>query len=159
MSDWSAETRRIAVAVRDYIRIARETGKSRYTPDWLPTDADIDHSALLRRLLNGEKIYKIPPPNRYSYPWYELIDNGQFVWNHNISREFFEPDQEISEWSPWKRLENGQYTFYGTDRWEVREVSLDEKIPTGGKRLNDDGTVTPIYATRLLVRVDEEDIW
>lgn len=34
--------------------------------------ADASHSALLYRLLSGEKPLKVPPPKRYSYPCYSL---------------------------------------------------------------------------------------
>jgi hypothetical protein len=38
----------------------------------VPSAADLDHSALLRRLLDGERAFKVPPPRAHSYPWYEL---------------------------------------------------------------------------------------
>lgn len=37
---------------------------------------DMEHSALLRRLLDGKDPLFQPPPHRYSYPDYDLIDNG-----------------------------------------------------------------------------------
>jgi hypothetical protein len=37
-----------------------------------PTSADVDHSALLRRLLEGKPLLPKAPPLRMSYPWYEL---------------------------------------------------------------------------------------
>lgn len=41
--------------------------------DYYPiTPADIDHSSLLRRILAGRPIFKEEPPNRFSYPDYEL---------------------------------------------------------------------------------------
>lgn len=37
---------------------------------------DADHSVLLQRLLEGRKVYDQPPPRSFSYPWYELMDEG-----------------------------------------------------------------------------------
>jgi len=36
--------------------------------------ADIQHSALLYRLLSGKPLLPDPPPKAYSYPWYELAE-------------------------------------------------------------------------------------
>lgn len=38
---------------------------------------DADHSALLHRLLEGKEPFEEPPPCAYSYPWYELLENGK----------------------------------------------------------------------------------
>lgn len=38
--------------------------------------ADIDHSALLRRLLGGKEPFPSPPPKSNGSPWYDLLDNG-----------------------------------------------------------------------------------
>lgn len=39
--------------------------------------ADIDHSALLRRLLEGKEPLPEPPPRSFSYPWYSVIEDGE----------------------------------------------------------------------------------
>ena len=44
--------------------------------DKSPTFADAVHSALLKRLLDGKQALPEPPPRSYSYPWYELVENG-----------------------------------------------------------------------------------
>jgi hypothetical protein len=38
---------------------------------------DVDHSALLRRLLTGGKLHKNPPPKRMSYPAWELVEQEE----------------------------------------------------------------------------------
>jgi hypothetical protein len=38
---------------------------------------DIEHSALLRRLLQGKALLPDPPPLACGYPWYELIESGE----------------------------------------------------------------------------------
>lgn len=42
-----------------------------------PNPADIVHSALLRRLLEGKKPTPEPPPTRFSYPDYELATGNK----------------------------------------------------------------------------------
>ena len=46
--------------------------------------ADIDHSALLIRLLEGKKPLEKAPPKTFSYPNYQMIENGKYnpleVW-------------------------------------------------------------------------------
>lgn len=37
---------------------------------------EMEHSSLLRRLLEGKEPFDEPPPRSYSYPWYELLENG-----------------------------------------------------------------------------------
>jgi len=55
---------------------------------------DITHSALLRRILSGGSIYPYPPPKSYSYPWYELLDDGISVradvqpWTSKVSTDW-----------------------------------------------------------------------
>lgn len=39
--------------------------------------ADIDHSALLLRLLSGKKLLPKPPPRAFSYPWYALGEGSR----------------------------------------------------------------------------------
>lgn len=38
-------------------------------------NATREKSALFWRLLNGKEPLPMPPPTRYSYPWYEIIEN------------------------------------------------------------------------------------
>lgn len=155
------EQQRVARAVRDYIRTARAGGHRPFNePGWLPTDADLGHSALFQRLLRGERIYKVPPPNAYSYPWYQLIDTGQYAFNDNHHTPVYIKDDVVSicQDSRWSRLPNGELTFYGPDRWELRDVSTEDKIETGGVMIGNDGP-EPIYANKILIRIDSEDIW
>ena len=38
---------------------------------------NLGHSTLFRRLAQSQPLYKYPPPRAMSYPWYELLDEGQ----------------------------------------------------------------------------------
>lgn len=42
-----------------------------------PNSPNIDHSALLRRLLDGGQPHKNPPPTRNSYPGWSLIEDEE----------------------------------------------------------------------------------
>lgn len=76
-------------AMSEWVRIRTSHG---YRAELTP--AEVDHSALLRRLLSGKPPLPEPPPRSFSYPWYELIETGEdtcFVeiitehvalWNH-----------------------------------------------------------------------------
>jgi hypothetical protein len=37
----------------------------------------MNKSALLERMLSGKSPLPIPPPTKFSYPWYSLIDSGE----------------------------------------------------------------------------------
>lgn len=39
--------------------------------------ADVDHSSLLRRLLAGKSPHAEPPPKRFSYPAWELVESEE----------------------------------------------------------------------------------
>lgn len=53
--------------------------------------ANLDHSALLQRIIENKTVYPIPPPRAYSYPCYELFDNGIYY-----PYEVFEANEYLS---------------------------------------------------------------
>jgi hypothetical protein len=67
----------------------------------------IRHSALLQRLLAGKEPLPEAPPRAYSYPWYELLDNGcaspREVWIPKPG--LFESSAIIVEQERWKIIE------------------------------------------------------
>lgn len=81
-------------------------------PDWAPLDldqlvqlrADIDHSALLQRLLSGKEPLPHPPPLSYSYPDYELVETGRGI-PHEV----------------WEAESHPGYLFIDQDRWIIKE--------------------------------------
>lgn len=77
------ESRRVVECVSQWMRIYHKN-KGKY-----PNDMDADHSALLRRLLSGEKPLPNPPPLRYSYPDYKLAEGEEVHVG------------EILEWTGW----------------------------------------------------------
>ena len=60
-------------AMSRYIRILEEQKKRS------PTPADIDHSALLNRLLSGKEPLPEPPPLFFGYPAYQLEEGEPHV--------------------------------------------------------------------------------
>lgn len=42
----------------------------------IPSDEDIKHSALLKRIRAGHQPLSSPPPTNYGYPWYDLYDSN-----------------------------------------------------------------------------------
>jgi hypothetical protein len=63
----------VVKAACDWVDLAR---KFRYGPDWKPSTADVMKSSLLTRLLSGKDPLALPPPKKYAYPWYSLVENG-----------------------------------------------------------------------------------
>lgn len=66
---------------------------------------DIAHSSLLERLLAGREPLLKPPPKRYSYPWYELVEDGQARLSADYE-VFFLSAADSALWSPDRRLVN-----------------------------------------------------
>lgn len=84
---------------------------------------DVDHSALLRRLLSGKKLHKNPPPTRMSYPAWEMVEEDEIcVYEIYDSKSYLNTvmvDQSPEyEWEiPWKILKHKRLGI----RWEYSE--------------------------------------
>jgi len=111
---------------------------------------DIDHSALLGRLLSGQEPLDDPPPKTMAYPWYEIIEKGKGepsqVWEAQsdlVSALGFKAI--IIDGYPWRILEKvseEEYLVtYGKNGsvWVARVVGVREDIQ---ERLRD-GKVEP----------------
>lgn len=60
----------ICKIVAQWMRIKEENGQN-YTP------IDVEHSALLRRLLVGLPAHEKAPPKRYGYPCWDLVEKDE----------------------------------------------------------------------------------
>ena len=71
IDDLSEYQMQISRAILTWFKLA-------YGEDKMPSNfyADLAHSALLRRLLEGKSPLPDPPPCYRSYPWYDLIEDG-----------------------------------------------------------------------------------
>lgn len=80
--------RRVLDAVKTWLDILDKTGHGS------PTPADVDHSGLLYRLLNGKPPLPEPPPRSFSYPWYSLIENGEeTAQGREVDQKYFVVNQ------------------------------------------------------------------
>ena len=61
-------------AVAEYDRVLNELCGDSEAKKMFFYNALREKSALFWRLLNGKEPLPIPPPTRYSYPWYEIIE-------------------------------------------------------------------------------------
>lgn len=102
-----------------------------------PTDADVVHSSLLRRLLSGKDALDKPPPKRFAYPDYELgegkpvqvmyVDDTERGGHKRVSID------QHSEWC-WKDKENGLLTHlpdgdaYKLDGNTLQKVASDGSV-------------------------------
>jgi hypothetical protein len=73
--------------------------------DRYPSDEDVRHSALLRRLLSGKPPLDIPPPLRFSQPDYALAEGDEV----EISDIHDEGDEVIIDGAKqWRRIGNDE---------------------------------------------------
>lgn len=82
MSQWNIE--HIYQSIEEWLRIKRFHDLTAATKSNEFTYVDASHSALLRRILDQQKVYKLPPPTSMSYPWYDLLDNGKAACSFRI---------------------------------------------------------------------------
>lgn len=116
--------------------------------------ADVDHSVLLRRLLEGKRPFKVPPPLSFSYPWYEVMDGKVHivfeVWfdskqprvvlnqtSWNVLRTegdvyIIQNGRDKEEWKLWKRpdeeLAVDKTTFAGFNEWKLQRKNPAEEF-------------------------------
>jgi hypothetical protein len=97
--DWR-DARPIVLATIRWCRLLGENGRG------LPSDEDVDHSALLRRLLDGKEPLREPPPLANRTPWYAIVDHGTDtstdVWDAGDGHL-------VINQSRWKILEHGAH--------------------------------------------------
>lgn len=125
-------------AVSDWVRI-------RDRPDYNAplTPAEVEHSALLRRLLGGKPALPDPPPRSFSYPWYELIEDGRSTcecWEMTAEQRKVwgrtEPTLVVNQSPTWTILRKEGEAFIVTNprapgEWRVRP-GTDEEIDLAG---------------------------
>ncbi len=61
--------------VIDWLRV-RETEGHAFPSSLVEFEAELDHSSLFRRLIEGKSPLPAPPPLSFSQPWYELAERG-----------------------------------------------------------------------------------
>jgi hypothetical protein len=59
----------------EWLRVREQEGKP-FPSDVSQFITELDHSALLERLVRGKRPLPTRPPLSFSYPWYELLEEG-----------------------------------------------------------------------------------
>lgn len=148
---------RIIRAAVTWVDLARANGYG--GEGWVPTDADIWHSALLCRLLAGNDPLPQAPPRAYSYPWYELVEKGCAYFIPERFSEWFESGSypghlilcQNPEWEIVRHLDPGFVLTHpgAPGTWELRPLRDDEDHPSRGTTV-ENGPPEPIPATWVL---------
>jgi len=100
-------TKDIEILLR-WLRIREEHGTP-FPTSLIQLHADIDHSALLKRLFDGKEPFDKPPPRAFSYPNYDLFERGFSepleVWKDGYKLAI--PDEEaiVIDQYPWHLVE------------------------------------------------------
>ncbi len=97
--------------IRTWLETRQQNGYSDATAN------DVDHSALLRRLLNGKPLLPNPPPVSFSYPWYEILETGKAL-RCNVLRHRNSTTISIDRDPRWhivREAENALYVRYQGD--------------------------------------------
>ncbi len=99
------DARRMELDVEDAVRAVAVWIKAWYSRFYrYPTDGDVLHSALLRRLLSGKPPLDVAPPLRFSQPDYPLAE-GEEV---EIADIHDEGDEVVIDGAKqWRRAGNG----------------------------------------------------
>ena len=78
MVDTIENRRRILYCILVWLSICGENGRA-FPESLVRLRIEMEHSALLQRLIEGKNPLPEPPPLSFSYPWYDLIDKGWAV--------------------------------------------------------------------------------
>lgn len=116
-------------AVYKWITTCKENG-AKYEP------VDVDHSALLRRLLSGGELHKNPPPLRFSYPAWEMVEDEIIPIIEMFEGSGVNPGKVVVD-------QHGEYVWADKEKQIIKHERLgilyqyyEEEVT--GKRLNKD---------------------
>jgi hypothetical protein len=118
-------TPKIIEALSTWFQLAKENG---YDPGAHGNlGVQIQHSSLLRRLLEGKCVFKYAPPKSFSYPWIELIEHGKTTTM--IHRDYWREDDWHGRPGPWLFLNQTPWLIVEEgDKWCIADsVSLSDR--------------------------------
>jgi len=107
-------------AVKRWLAIRGKPGDSQIA-------ADIDHSALLKRLLAGQEPLPQPPPRALSSPWYDLIETGHGTAMDVVEYTTTPGMLSVNQSGQWKIVEkraDGSYVARCTTNNHVFTITL-----------------------------------
>lgn len=132
-------------AVFRWLKIREENGINLTTVKQLELDAE--HSSLLLRLLKGKEPFSSIPPQRFNYPWYDLLEQGEakesavliekdtaiicrYQWtilsvesDGYLIRPGIAPFPPNLESSTWKLSETTDKTAWGSTIWSLKRYN------------------------------------
>ncbi len=90
---------------------------------------DADHSSLLRRLLHGKPLLEKPPPRRFSYPAWEMVEEAEVqihdMWEHDRAYVYHD-GKEVQVEGPVVVIDQcAEYV------WDDKENKIIRHVPTG----------------------------
>lgn len=125
------ETAVLYSALREWRRIAAQAAHAEGV-EWREefTTADVDHSSLLRRILEGGPVYEHAPPRAFSYPWIDLLEKRTVEGND----VFVHPGELNLNQSRWRIVGEPSPGVYEAEwaaghPWRVRVEPMESKLP------------------------------
>jgi hypothetical protein len=120
-------------------------------------------SLLLNRLLNNKEVFPHPPPKKFSYPWYCLIEDGKGIavqvwYADDFSKSFTDYEAIYIEQLPWKVIkkisESECYAVYPYNYKDSASLDVIEKFSNSvwHVKQSDDGSIW------IIKKMDDVDI-
>lgn len=128
----------------EWVRILNENGHGS------PTGADVDHSALLRRLLEGKEAFKNPPPKMFAYPNYKLAE-GKEVEIYEIND--YNDEVLIDQYHKWKWLDKEKGVLEHMPDGDLYQYWEEER--ERNKITRQEGKTKVKYTAKLLKKIPE----
>lgn len=132
----TAAQRILAEDTLRWIRICRREGYCVDKDDGLPTDADLWHSSLLGRLIDGKEPLSAPPPLLNSYPCYALAEGDAVTVRDGYERPKLAPECLLLGGALWRIIERvrpDEWIVANRGLWWVKRHGPDALKPLGLK--------------------------
>lgn len=148
--------------VKDWLDIKKMENFRYRKTEYASTAADVDHSSLLSRLLDGEKIYKNPPPKSYSYPDTGMAE-GLLVGLQDMPDVDILDDARVVINQSSYRVISGKISTLGESKMIVEVPATKERyavwIPTEDERSSVKAGVVPRYVKAVIQKIDPPEYY
>lgn len=123
----------------EWLKIREQEGRS-FPQDVQAFVLELDHSALLQRLVSGKQPLPTAPPLSFAYPWYDLIEDGKAepveVWvGDKIANERHNARIIVINQSIWKIIEQFDEAEFVVTHDEGKTRYLLSRIERDGGRV------------------------
>jgi len=133
--------------VCQWMRVCEDHNRNTRSPD-------ADHSALLRRLLKGKPLLEKPPPRRFSYPAWEMVEEAEVeiseLKESDIHTSVYHDGKEVTVDGPVVVID--QCAAYV---WDDKEQKIVRHVPTGMRWQYFEKTAYPIWVAKELGKVED----